>query len=90
VQANVVSRRAKQLCYLCLRERESLILYWVELSRIIFLIHELQTMVPGARHKSRMNKGFASIWGKNNLPHAKFHVGVSFGATGTIWKSRPD
>jgi len=24
-----------------------------------------------------MNKGFALIWGKNNLPHTKFHIGVS-------------
>jgi hypothetical protein len=54
-----------------------LILYWLGLSRIIFLINGLQTVVPGAGHKSRMNKGFASIWGKNNLPHAKFHFGVS-------------
>jgi hypothetical protein len=37
-----------------------------------------------------MNKGLARVWGKNNLPHAKFHFGVSFGATGTIWNYRSD
>jgi hypothetical protein len=35
------------------------------------------SVVPRAGHNSRMNKGFASIWGQNNLPHAKFYFGVS-------------
>jgi hypothetical protein len=43
--------------------------------------------VHGAGHKSLMNKGFASIWGKNNLPHAKFHFGVSRAQQGQSGKA---
>jgi hypothetical protein len=33
-------------------------------------------LVPGAGLNSRMNKGFAWVWGIVFVPHKKFHFGV--------------
>ena len=44
-------------------------------------------LVPGAEHKSRINKGFACVWGKNFVPHTKFHFGVSRAQQGQLGKT---
>jgi hypothetical protein len=37
----------------------------------------LMLLVPGTGLNSRMNKGFAWVWGIISVPHKKFHFGVS-------------
>lgn len=50
------------------------------------IAHEF-ALVPGAGHKSRMDTGFALIWGKFFVPHAKFHFGVSRAQQGQSGKA---
>jgi len=44
-------------------------------------------VVPGAGINSRMNKGFALIWGNKFVPQAKFRFGVSRAQQGQSGKA---